>query len=280
MRILITGANGQLGREFKKACNKHKLKAVSKAEMDITNKLDVENVIRKFMPDLIIHSAAYTAVDQCEEAVNKAFEVNSMGTLNVAVMAKEIGAELIYFSSDYVFDGKKKTPYEEDDETNPLNIYGESKLIGEQIVKNIQPKSYIIRTSWLYGFDAHNFVYKMIKLARNKTKLTVVSDQIGTPTFTKDLVSYTLQLFQKPYGIYHISNSGSCSWFEFAKKIFVFLGYNSNLITPVTTEEYGARASRPAYSVLKHKRLTEISFESPRHWEVALHEFLKEGFND
>ncbi|OIJ18605.1 dTDP-4-dehydrorhamnose reductase [Anaerobacillus alkalidiazotrophicus] len=277
MRILITGANGQLGKELaEKAKQLATVTALGKDQLDITNQIHVSQVINSLKPDVIIHAAAYTAVDQCEHDKMKAFEVNSLGTLHVAKEAKQSGAKMVYISSDYVFSGDKTTPYREEDHPNPKSVYGLSKWLGEQLVRSIIEESYIVRTSWLYGSSGKNFVKTMLKLAEQRNEVKVVDDQIGSPTYTKDLADVIMQLIGKTYGIYHVSNSGFCSWYMFAKYIFKEAGFDPNLIKPITTEAYGALAPRPAYSVLAHNSLKREEIEKPRRWEEAVDEFIRE----
>ena len=278
MKMLITGANGQLGQELMKQLKSHSqyiVKGYTKKQLDVTNTEKVEKVFYDFLPDIVIHAAAFTAVDLCEKKEYEAYNVNSKGAFNVALAAKDVNAEIVYISTDYVFDGKKQTPYLETDPAYPLNIYGKSKLLGEKVIEMIQPKSYIIRTSWLYGPDGNNFVNTMLRFAKQRKEVKVVNDQIGSPTYTKDLAEKITELLGKPYGIYHISNSKTCSWYQFAQAIFQEAGYNSKLITPVTTKEYGAIVQRPAYSVLAHTKLKEEGVLAPRSWEQALKEYIK-----
>ncbi|HWO75385.1 MAG TPA: dTDP-4-dehydrorhamnose reductase [Bacillus sp. (in: firmicutes)] len=282
MRILVTGAYGQLGREVISQFSKeYQIIGYGKKELDITNEENVGTVIKKISPNVIIHTAAYTAVDTCETNIKQAYEVNTIGAANVAKAAQKIGARMFYISTDYVFDGKKEVPYLENDETNPLSIYGLSKLAGEKSVLKILPVCTIIRTSWLYGHGGKNFVNTMLQFAKQNKKVKVVDDQVGSPTYTVDLVRVLLALMNKPDGIYHVSNTGSCSWFQFAKRIYQEAGADPELVIPCTTEEYGSLAKRPKYSVLDQKELVNVHIEPPRKWDDALREFLrKELAND
>jgi dTDP-4-dehydrorhamnose reductase len=275
MNVLITGAEGQLGRTFfKKMHSAHDLHALSRKELDVTNADITDKVIRKLAPDWVIHAAAYTAVDACEKEPKKAFDVNALGTFNVAHSCKKHQAKMIYISSDYVFDGEKGTAYTETDHPNPKSIYGLSKWLGEKIVRRTAPESYVVRTSWLFGHGGKNFVNTMRTFAKRKQEVRVVSDQIGSPTYADDLAEKCIELLGKPYGIYHISNQGSCSWDEFAAAIYEELGSDPTLVKPITTEAYGALAPRPVFSVLHMERLKHSGISIPRSWGAALKEFM------
>ncbi|KAF0821278.1 dTDP-4-dehydrorhamnose reductase [Cytobacillus firmus] len=275
MKILITGAHGQLGQQLKRKLSEtHFVVCQGKKELDITHKEEAEERIIHINPEIIIHAAAYTAVDQCEIQKKKAFEVNGIGAGYIAQAASKIGARVIYISSDYVFDGKKQSPYTEKDETNPQSIYGMSKWLGEKLVMEFNNGT-IIRTSWLYGHEGNNFVKKMIELGKKGRDIKVVSDQIGSPTYVNDLVETMIHLLDKSSGTYHISNTGSCSWYEFAKCIFNEAGFNPDLIHPTTTKDYGALAPRPCNSILEHTALKYVNIPSPRKWDIALREFIR-----
>lgn len=275
LNILITGAHGQLGKELvKQLCPSHSVIGLGKKDLDITNKNRVDHVISHFKPQLIIHAAAFTAVDQCEIEPKKAMEVNALGTQYIAQAANKIQARLFYISSDYVFDGKKNKPYTEKDEPNPQSSYGLSKWMGEQLTKLCHHTT-IIRTSWLYGHGGSNFVTTMLNLSKKGKEIKVVNDQLGSPTYVNDLTEMILQLMHKRNGIYHISNSGSCTWHEFARAIFEEAGVNPDLILPITTEEYKALAPRPQFSVFSHQALLREEIALPRPWKEALKEFIR-----
>ncbi|MBM7622072.1 dTDP-4-dehydrorhamnose reductase [Bacillus tianshenii] len=276
MIILITGAGGQLGKDLiRKLSQMHSVYSFNKNELDITNKALVEQTINNISPDIIIHSAAYTSVDDSEINKNLAFEINSIGTGNVLNTARKSGARFIYISSDYVFDGKKTTPYSEEDNTNPQSVYGWSKLLGEMITLQYD-NSTVIRTSWLYGHDGRNFVKTMLELGKQKREIRVVHDQIGSPTYTNDLAEFISVLSKSDKrGIFHYSNSGACSWYEFAKAIYKEAGYDADLVLPTTSQAYNALAPRPSYSVLGHNRLLKEKYPLPRHWHEALKEFIQ-----
>lgn len=276
MIILITGAGGQLGKDLnRKLSQNHSVYNFKKNELDITNKALVEQTIKQITPDIIIHSAAYTSVDDSEINRNLAFEINSIGTGNVVNSARKLGARFIYISSDYVFDGKKTTPYSEEDNTNPQSIYGWSKLLGEILTLQYD-NSTVIRTSWLYGHDGRNFVKTMLELGKKNREIRVVHDQIGSPTYTNDLADFILELTKSDKrGIFHFSNTGACTWYEFAKAIFIEAGYDADLVLPTTSEAYNALAPRPPYSVMGHSRLIKEKYSVPRQWQEALKEFIQ-----
>ncbi|KON88338.1 dTDP-4-dehydrorhamnose reductase [Sporosarcina globispora] len=275
VKILITGAHGQLGKELvRKSHLSHSIVSLGKKELDITSQDQVENVILHFKPQYIIHTAAFTSAEQCEIQRKKAFEVNALGAGIVAKTAEKVDARLFYISTDYVFDGKKNSPYTVEDKPNPLSIYGMSKLLGERLVL-LSKNASIIRTSWLFGHDGSNFVKTMLKLAKMGKEVKVVNDQIGCPTYVSDLAETILQLLEKKNGIYHVSNSGYCSWYTFAQTIFEEAGFDSKLVKPVTTKEYGAICPRPEYSIMENNSLVKQGIKPLRHWKEALNEFMR-----
>jgi len=270
--ILITGANGQLGTEIRFLLAAHKIEYVGTdvKEMDITNVSSVDTIFAKVKPTIVFHCAAYTAVDKAEdEGKELAYKINVEGTRNIARATESIRATLFYISTDYVFDGTKKDgEYLPEDKTNPQSEYGHTKHLGEKAVKEICSKYYIIRTSWVFGNHGHNFVFTMQKLAKNHPRLTIVNDQYGRPTWTRTLAEFMLHLSEKPlnYGIYHLSNDNSCTWYEFAKEI---LKGEDIEIAPVTSAEFKQKAKRPQYSVLNLEKTKETGFIIPT-WEKAL----------
>ncbi|OXM88405.1 dTDP-4-dehydrorhamnose reductase [Paenibacillus rigui] len=271
MRVLVTGAGGQLGydvvRLFQPSSD---VIGLGRDELDITNTEQCIRVLEQHQPDVVIHCAAYTSVDLAEQDEDTTFAVNAYGARNMAVAAERIGAKMCYISTDYVFDGNTTVPYKEYDQPNPLGVYGKSKLAGERMVESLSSKYFIVRTSWVYGLHGHNFVKTMLKLAQDKKSLKVVHDQIGSPTFTEDLAKFLLQLVgTEKYGIYHATNSGSCSWYEFALAIFEEFGLEV-VVEPCTTEEYPRPALRPKYSILDHSALRANGFEDLRHWREGL----------
>lgn len=281
MKVLITGGAGQLGRTLLEKLNpSYEVVCLPKEKLNIVKNQKIDSVFLEFSPDYVFHTAAYTAVDECEKNQAKAFQINSIGALNIAEACKRTNSKMIYISSDYVFDGKKETAYLEEDVPNPQSIYGLSKWLGEELVLKTLSECYVVRTSWLYGHGGNNFVNTMIKFASAQKEVNVVSDQIGSPTYVNDLADIILQLITKPYGIYHVSNNGQCSWYQFAKAIYEQVGTDSSLVKPITTNAYGAAAPRPEFSVLNNKKLESIGI-SMRHWNDALYDYLrKEGFHD
>ncbi len=276
MRILVTGANGQLGKDvvLVGAQKGHHILACTRYELDITNQLQCEEVITSTKPDVIIHCAAYTAVDAAETDEDGAYLVNAVGSRNIAVAAEKIGAKVCYISTDYVFDGKSSLPYREYDNTNPQTVYGKSKRAGEHLVQSLSSKYFIVRTSWVYGVQGNNFVKTMLKLGMEKPSLQVVHDQIGSPTYTVDLAHFLERLIKtEAYGIYHASNTGSCSWFEFAQAIFDEAGLKPELL-PCSTDKFTRPAPRPSNSVMEHLSIRTNGLEDLRPWREALHEFV------
>ncbi|MEB6087095.1 dTDP-4-dehydrorhamnose reductase [Enterococcus casseliflavus] len=273
---LITGGNGQLGTELRHLLDEQGAAYLStdSAEMDITDAQATMNKIKAIQPTVIFHCAAYTAVDKAEDEGKELDEkINVDGTKNVALAAEAVGATLIYISTDYVFDGTKKDgEYAPDDQVNPQNEYGRTKLLGEKAVQSIMSKYYIIRTSWVFGQYGHNFVFTMQRLAKEHDTLTVVNDQFGRPTWTRTLAEFmTYAISQNvPKGIYHLSNDNSCSWYEFAKEI---LKDTDVTVKPVTSEEFPQKATRPQYSVMDLSKAKETGFEIPT-WQEALQQML------
>jgi dTDP-4-dehydrorhamnose reductase len=275
VKILVTGGHGQLGKELVKELSKeHEAYGFSKQDLDVTDIQQASAVLRRIRPDAVVHAAAYTKVDQAELDPDSAYSINAYGTRNMAVAAQQMGAKMVYISTDYVFDGSQSAPYRELDQTSPLNIYGKSKLAGEQMVQTFTEKFFIVRTSWLYGKHGHNFVSTMLQLSQTNDELQVVCDQVGTPTYTLDLSRFISGLIKSEnYGIYHASNTGSCSWFEFAQAVFQIAAIPQKIV-PVESKDFSQLAVRPAYSVLDHMAIRLHGFEDFRHWRDALQEFL------
>lgn len=276
MKIVVTGANGQLGQELVRQLEQtsEQLYPFTKSELDITNEVIVNEVITNINPDIIINAAAYTKVDQAEAEEERAFLVNAFGQRNLAIAAEKVGAKICYISTDYVFDGNSMVAYREYDQTNPLGVYGKSKFAGEELTKSLCSRYFIVRTAWVYGEYGTNFVKTMLRLAKEKEEIGIVHDQIGSPTYTVDLAHFIVKLVPtEKYGIYHCTNSGSCSWFEFAKAIFE----ESNIdvkVLPITTEQFPRPAARPKFSVLDNFAMKVNGFPMLRHWREALKEFL------
>ncbi|ADL51858.1 dTDP-4-dehydrorhamnose reductase [Clostridium cellulovorans] len=275
MRILITGANGQLGRELTKQYRNENVELIltDVDNLDITKVDEVFNIMIEKRPDVVINCAAHTAVDKCEEDVENAYRINTIGPKNLAAAAFAIGAEIVQVSTDYVFDGEGNAPLTEFDRTNPQTVYGETKLQGEELVKSLNPRHYVVRTAWLYG-DGNNFVKTMIKLGESGNEVKVVSDQVGSPTSTVDLANVIRDLIKnKNYGTFHATCKGMCSWFDFAQEIFRLKNMDVKLV-PCTTEEFPRPAKRPKYSVLRNYSLELTTGDITRDWKESLKEYL------
>jgi dTDP-4-dehydrorhamnose reductase len=278
MKVLITGANGQLGQDLVKIFNANSFEVCGfgRDRLDVTDLDQSRELIRSLHPDVIVHAAAYTQVDQAETDVENAYLVNAVGTRNMAIIAEELNLKMCYISTDYVFDGTNQTPYNEFDQTNPLGVYGKSKFAGEELTKTLSTRYFIVRTSWVYGIYGNNFVKTMLRLAKEKDELGVVHDQMGSPTYTVDLACFIMNLIQTDkFGIYHVSNSGTCSWYDFAQAIFEEAGVKIK-VNPITTDEFPRPAPRPKYSVLGHLALKTNGFLEIRHWRDGLKDFMKE----
>ncbi|MNZ72421.1 dTDP-4-dehydrorhamnose reductase [compost metagenome] len=283
MRVLVTGANGQLGQDLVKILvqAKHSVIGCDRDILDITDQIACLEQVQNYKPDAIIHCAAHTAVDLAESDIDNAYAVNAAGTRNMVVAAERIGAKFCYISTDYVFDGTSEVPYHEYDNTNPQSIYGKSKRAGEELVKSLSSKYFIVRTSWVYGLHGDNFVKTMLRLGSEKPEIKVVNDQKGSPTYTVDLAGFLLKLITtEKYGIYHASNSGECTWYEFAQAIFAEAnaqGKSYNIqVNPCTTEDFPRPAPRPRNSVMDHLSIRINGFEDIRSWREGLRDFLKE----
>jgi dTDP-4-dehydrorhamnose reductase len=283
--ILITGSRGQLGGELMRALSeRYSALGVSRADLDITDKAAVTECLRAVKPTVVIHSAAWTDVDGCEQDPARAEAVNADGTRFIARACRELGASMVYFSTDYVFDGKKSAPYVESDPPNPLSVYGRSKLAGEEAVRELVEQYVILRVGWVYGKGGKNFVNTMINLGSQQTKdrrdgqkvepIRVVSDQTGCPTGTLDIAQQTERILARQlFGTFHCACSGQTNWFELARTIFGALSMPVDVV-PCTTAEYGSPAPRPAYSALDNQRLKEQNCNVMRPYRVALDEFL------
>lgn len=278
MRIMITGAKGQLGleleRQLKSGMPECQLGLMERNNLDITDAKQVVETVRNTKPDMIINCAAYTNVDGCEDNEQEAFGVNALGARNLSAAAFDAGAKIIQVSTDYVFEGSVNTPLREYDEINPLSVYGKSKALGERLVRETNPRHFILRTAWLYG-DGNNFVRTMLRLAREKASIEVVDDQYGTPTSCVDLAGCIISLMQtENYGTYHATCEGFCSWYQFARKIFEIEAIDAT-INRIDTKQSNRPAHRPGYSVLENFMLKLMGMNSFRSWETALEEYLK-----
>lgn len=276
MKVLITGSNGMLGHDLIDVLDgKHELIKTTSKSLDITDKDKVKDYIVNENPDIVINSAAYTDVDGCETNEEIAYKVNGEGVKNLALACKVVDCPLVHISTDYVFNGENTKPWMEDDEVGPISIYGKSKLQGEEAIESILDKFFIIRTSWLYGINGGNFPKTMLELAKTHDTLTVVTDEIGTPTYTLDLAQAIAELIETEYyGVYHITNSDYCSWFDFAKYIFEVKNIDVNVV-PVTAEEFARPASRPHYSVLNNSHWIKNGFKPLRSYKEAIKDYLK-----
>ncbi len=275
MRIALTGSSGMLGHDIKKVFKDVELAALTRKDLDITSLDQSVSRIKDISPDYLIHSAAYTDVDGCEQDPERAYLVNGIGTRNVTIACEEVKCPILYISSDYVFDGAGKEPYHEWDLTGPVSRYGRSKLMGEQYVNSFTTRFYIVRTSWLYGKHGKNFVDTICRLLSEKDEIDVVDDQVGSPTYTYDLAFTLRELIGKGYGIYHITNASHCSWFEFAQEISRLKTSNTRIV-PTTTDKFNRPAKRPAYSVLDNTMLRLEGIGELRHWKDALREYLSQ----
>lgn len=276
MKILITGSNGMLGHDLIEALkDNHELVLTTSKTLDITDKEQVFDFISQNKPDIVINSAAYTDVDGCEQNQDLAYSVNGEGVKNLALACREADSALVHISTDYVFNGENTRPWVEDDETGPISVYGKSKLEGEKAICEILDKYFILRTAWLYGVNGRNFPKTMLELAENHSKITVVYDEVGTPTYTLDLAQAISKLIETDcYGIYHLTNSGSCSWCEFARYIFEIAGADVEVV-PVTADEFARPAPRPSYSVLENRNWVENGFEPLRNYTEAIKEYIE-----
>ncbi len=271
--IVVAGARGMLGHDLLELYGSE-CRGVYHDEMEITSPASVEKVLKDLRPRVVINAVAYTDVDGCETNQVRAFQVNGEGVLNLARVTAEIGAKLVQVSTDYVFDGSKGMPWLEDDQVNPLSVYGRSKLAGEENAR-FNPDHLIVRTQWLYGLHGKNFVETMLRLGKEKDEISVVHDQIGSPTWTVDLSRAIRALIEKDCrGTYHAANAGSCSWCDFARAIFAESGLKT-VVNPITTVELGRPAPRPLYSVLDCGKLEQDSGFVPEGWREALEKYLK-----
>ena len=283
-RILLTGTTGQLGQELQQTlASLGDVTGVDRQSLDLVQPDNIRQTIREFKPNLIVNAAAYTAVDKAETETELAKSINGMAPTIMAEEAQRLEAVLIHISTDYVFDGRKNTPYTEEDTPNPINTYGQSKLLGEEGVQKTCDRHIILRTAWVYGtYGKGNFVKTMLRLGSEREELRVVVDQVGTPTWTGDLAWAIAQLGQKASpGIYHFTNSGAISWYDFAVAIFeeaqqLDFPLKVQRIVPIITSEFPTPAPRPAYSVLSSKKISAVLRTHPPHWRQSLRQMLKQ----
>lgn len=298
-KILVTGVNGQLGYDVVCELEKRGYKAigVDREIMDLTNSEEIKNVIYNVKPHGIIHCAAYTAVDAAEDNIELCERVNALAVKDIAECAKNLDIPMIYISTDYVFNGMKGInqnnvdevaymiegnnickeyylEYTEDDKVNPINVYGRTKYEGEMYVRDILYKHYIVRISWVFGENGNNFIDTMLRLAKDRDELNVIDDQVGSPTYTKDLAPLLVDMLESDkYGTYHATNDGYCSWYEFAKEIFDVAGVDIK-VNPITTDMYPTKAKRPFNSKMSKNKLIENEFKMLRHWKDALKDYI------
>ena len=276
MKVLVTGVKGQLGYDVVNELKMRGIEAIGVdiQEMDITDADSVDKVIVQASPDAVIHCAAYTAVDAAEENEDICRRVNAEGTQNIANVCKKLDIKMIYISTDYVFGGQGTRPWEPDDERDPQSVYGQTKYEGELAVQNTLDKYFIVRIAWVFGVNGKNFVKTMLNLAKTHDTLKVVNDQFGSPTYTYDLAKLLVDMVQtEKYGIYHATNEGICTWYEFACEIFKEAGVDVKVL-PVTSEEFGAKAVRPYNSRMSKEKLVANGFEKLPTWQDALRRYL------
>ncbi len=279
MKVLVTGVGGQLGFDVVNELESrgHEAVGVDIQEMDITDAVSVNRVIRAAAPDAVIHCAAYTAVDAAEDNEELCRRVNADGTQNIANVCRDLDIKMIYISTDYVFGGQGERPWEPDDEREPQSVYGRTKYEGELAVQNTLEKYFIVRIAWVFGINGKNFIKTMLKLSQTHDTIRVVNDQFGSPTYTFDLAKLLADMVEtEKYGVYHATNEGVCSWYEFACAIFEKAGLGDKMkVIPVTTAEYGAKAARPFNSRMSKEKLTENGFQRLPSWQDALERYLE-----
>lgn len=278
MKFFITGVNGQLGYDVKRELLERgytDILAPTRVDLDITNEDAVKKMIREYRPSVIFHCAAYTAVDKAEEEQEKCYQVNVLGTKYLTEAAKEVGAKIIYISTDYVFDGTKEGIYQIEDKVNPVNYYGKTKYLGENFIREYD-NHIIVRISWVFGINGKNFIRTMLNLAESHKELNVVCDQIGSPTYTKDLAGLLVNMFlSNVKGLYHVTNEGYCSWYEFAE--FIFKESRKKVkVHPILTKDYKTIAKRPLNSKLSKESLDDIGMKRLPEWQDAVKRYIRE----
>jgi len=276
MRILVMGHRGMLGSDLMEALGRgHDVSGIDRDEFDITAVEDCLRVVEEFTPDVIVNAAAYTDVDGCETNRDDCFAVNAEGVRNIADACKGRKTKIVHYSTDYVFDGTKGEPYLEDDPCRPINLYGESKRKGEEALIESAEDHVLIRTAWLYGRQGKNFVKAILAKAKDDGKLRVVDDQVGSPTYSLDLAQATKLLVERDSrGIYHVTNRGVCSWYQFAQRIVEYAQLSGVTVEPIKSHEIDRKAKRPAYSVLSNRKFMDTTRKAMRPWQVALNEYL------
>lgn len=288
LKILVTGVKGQLGYDCVRVLKERGYKnglGIDKEELDITDEDAVNNFINNYKPDVIMHNAAWTAVDKAEEMPDLVYKVNALGPKYIARAAKNVGAKMFYISTDYVFDGEGNRPFEVDSPKDGLSIYGKTKSQGEDFVTSNTDKYFIIRISWVFGINGNNYIKTMLKLSKIKDELSIVCDQIGSPTYTLDLANLMADMMETDkYGVYHATNEGFISWYDFTKYIYEAKGITNVKVSPITTEDYlkinPNQARRPLNSRMSKKSLEEAGFKLLPNWKDAVDRYLKELGND
>ena len=279
MKVLVTGIKGQLGHDVVNELEKrgHEAFGVDIEEMDITDAGQVRRVMQSTAPDAVIHCSAYTAVDRAEDELQLCRRINAEGTKYIAEECARIGCKLLYLSTDYIFSGGGERPWEPEDVAEPLNVYGLTKYEGEQEITKRLEKYFIVRISWVFGINGNNFIKTMLRLGKEKGAVSVVNDQIGSPTYTYDLAVLLVDMIEsEAYGSYHASNEGFCSWYEFAKEIFRAAGMDHVQVTPVSSDEFPAKAKRPSNSRMSKEKLVKNGFNKLPDWQDAVRRYLKE----
>ncbi len=288
LKILVTGVKGQLGFDCLRVLKQrgyHNVLGIDKEELDITDEEAVNKFILDYKPDVIMHNAAWTAVDKAEEMPELVYKVNALGPKYIATAAKKVGAKMFYISTDYVFDGEGEKPFEVDSPKEGLSIYGKTKSKGEDFVTSNTDKYFIIRISWVFGINGNNYIKTMLKLSLIKDELNIVCDQIGSPTYTLDLANLMADMMESDkYGVYHATNEGFISWYDFTKYIYEAKGITNVKVNPITTEEYlkinPNQARRPLNSRMSKKSLEKAGFKLLPNWKDAVNRYLKELGND
>lgn len=279
MKVLVTGVGGQLGHDVVRELEQrgHEVTGVGREEMDITDAEKVRKIIRDCVPDAVIHCSAYTAVDRAEDEADQCRKVNVEGTKNIAEICAELDCKMIYISTDFVFSGEGERPWETDDAAGPISVYGRTKYEGEDEVKSRLDKFFIVRISWVFGKNGNNFVKTMLRIGKENGAVKVVDDQIGSPTYTRDMAVLLADMVQtEKYGVYHASNEGFCSWYEFAKEIFRLAGMDDVSVTPITSDQFPAKAKRPFNSRMSKEKLVKEGFNKLPSWQDALKRYVQE----
>lgn len=276
MKVLVTGVGGQLGYDVCSELRRRNIEhiGVDIEDFDITDAQVTEKFIKNYNPVAVIHCSAYTAVDRAEDEVELCYLVNAEGTRNIAQACSDIGAKMMYISTDYVYQGIGVEPYIVGDQTGPLSVYGRSKLQGEEYLQELTDNYFIVRTAWVFGAHGHNFVKTMLRLGQERDEINVVADQIGSPTYTADLASLLCDMIvTDKYGVYHATNEGYCSWAEFAEEIFSVAGYKT-IVKYITTDDYPTRAIRPKNSKMSKAKLSDNGFNRLPTWQDALGRYI------